>query len=184
MWSHPASASAGADYKRADGTVTFAAGSVNNATQTIPIQIMADALDEADETFAVNLSTVMGGSMSGTASEVFTITDDDAAPTMSIGDASVTEGHSGSVDLVLTVSLSAPSGRTVTVQSSISAGTATASGDFTITSGTLSFDPGSVRDDRPRASDWRSLGRGQTRTSSYSWRPRRTRRSPMPRHAA
>ena len=54
----------------------------------------------------------------------------------------VTEGNSGTVDATFTVSLSAPSGRTVTVDFATANGTATAPADYAAASGTLSFATG------------------------------------------
>jgi hypothetical protein len=64
------------------------------------------------------------------------------SPSLSISDVTVTEGNSGTVNAVFTVSLSAASDRTVTVTYSTAADTATAGSDYTATSGTLTFDPG------------------------------------------
>lgn len=63
-------------------------------------------------------------------------------PTVSINDASVTEGNTGTVNATFTVTLSAASGQPVTVQYSTANGTATASSDFQTASGTLTFAPG------------------------------------------
>ncbi len=65
-------------------------------------------------------------------------------PTVSIGDATVTEGNTGSVNAVFTVSLSGTSSQTVTVQYATANGTATAGSDYTATSGTLTFTPGQL----------------------------------------
>ena len=46
-------ATSGADYTAASGTLNFAAGVT---TQTITVPILEDALDEANETFTVNLA--------------------------------------------------------------------------------------------------------------------------------
>jgi hypothetical protein len=56
-------------------------------------------------------------------------------------DVSITEADTNSVDLVFTVSLSAPSGKTVTVNYGTASGTATALDDFQATSGLLTFPP-------------------------------------------
>ena len=61
---------------------------------------------------------------------------------LSVGDASVAEGNSGTTPLVFTVSLSAASGQQVTVGYATSDGTATAGSDYQATSGTLTFAPG------------------------------------------
>ena len=51
----------------------------------------------------------------GVATGTATIVDDDPVPTLNVGDVTVTEGDSGSVNATFTVAVSAPSGRTVTV---------------------------------------------------------------------
>ena len=51
------------DFTASASTVVFAAGSPNGATPTISIPIANDTLDEDDETFTVNLSTVTGGTL-------------------------------------------------------------------------------------------------------------------------
>ena len=53
-----------------------------------------------------------------------TITDDDPPPTLTISDVTVTEGDTGTVAATFTVSLSPPSGRTVTVDYTTANGTA------------------------------------------------------------
>ena len=63
-------------------------------------------------------------------------------PTISISDARVSEGDSGTTQLGFTVILSEASTDTVTVVYTTSNGTATAGQDYTATSGTLTFDPG------------------------------------------
>ncbi len=62
--------------------------------------------------------------------------------TISIGDATVTEGNSGTVNLTFTVTLSGASGNTVTVNFATSNGTATAGSDYTQNNGTITFAPG------------------------------------------
>jgi hypothetical protein len=62
----------------------------------------------------------------------------------SINDVSVTEGNSGTTLATFTVSLSSGSPQTVTVQYSTADGTATAPGDYTTKTGTLTFSPGVV----------------------------------------
>jgi hypothetical protein len=65
------------------------------------------------------------------------------APSLSINSVSVTEGTSGTTNAVFTVSLSAASTQTITVQYATADGSATvADNDYVATSGTLTFAPG------------------------------------------
>src|SRR5262249_55230686 len=98
---------AGSDYVAASGTLTFNPG---ETTKPITVQVNGDTTDEPDETYFVNLSS----STAGTAQALGTIVNDDPHPGMTIADASVTEGNSGTKTLNFTVSLLAASGRTVT----------------------------------------------------------------------
>jgi hypothetical protein len=133
-------ARAGSDYSAASGTLTFAPGVL---TRTVSVAVTGDALFEADETFALGLSSPSGASIAD-ASGAGTIVNDDAQPSLAISDVTVNEGNSGTVNAVLTVSLSAPSGLPVNVAYATAAGTATAGADFTPTSGTLAFAPGTT----------------------------------------
>jgi hypothetical protein len=63
-------------------------------------------------------------------------------PQLTVSDVSVAEGNSGTTSATFTVSLSAASASTVTVNYGTVSGTATAGTDFTPTSGTLTFAPG------------------------------------------
>ncbi len=74
---------------------------------------------------------------------IATINDDDSQPAVSIGDANVAEGDSGNTAMTFNVSLSNPSGSTVTVNYSTSVdGTATTGADYEATNGTVTFAPG------------------------------------------
>src|SRR5262249_51535079 len=71
-----------------------------------------------------------------------TIVDDDPTPTLSISDASVTEGDSGSVIASFTVTLSGNTNQVVTVAFATANGNASAGADYTARGGTLTFQPG------------------------------------------
>src|SRR5207244_1388612 len=73
---------------------------------------------------------------------VVTITDDDAVPTISINDKTVTEGNSGTTNITFNVTLSNPTQSIVTVDYATAPDTATAGVDYVSTSGTLTFAPG------------------------------------------
>ena len=130
-------ATAAADYSATTGTLTFAP---NVTTQTISIPILADAIDEENETFTVTLSSPTNATVSASAgTATMTITDDDVAPTISINDVSTADEAAGSTNLVAT--LSTASARTITVDYATSDGTATASSDYTAGTGTITFAP-------------------------------------------
>ena len=61
-----------------------------------------------------------------------------------INDVSLTEGNAGTTNADFTVTLSAPSGRNVTVNYATANATATQPADYTTTSGTLTFTPGQM----------------------------------------
>jgi hypothetical protein len=128
----------GADFTGTDGTLTFTAGQV---LKEVVATVKEDALDEVDETFFVNLSNPSNAPIGG-GQGVGTITDNDATPTLTIANAAVQEGDSGTTSLGFDLTLSAPSGRTVTVQYGTTDGSATAPADYTGVSGTVSFAPG------------------------------------------
>ena len=136
-------AAPGLDFGVQDGTKVFAAGTATNATRTVTIPIVQDTLNEANETFALNISSVIGGTVGTPSRTDLTITDDDATPTLSIADVSLYEGNSGTTNGNVTVTLSAVSGQTVTVQYASSNGTAVAGSDYTAVSGTLTIPAGS-----------------------------------------
>jgi hypothetical protein len=65
-----------------------------------------------------------------------------AKPAISVGDATVAEGNSGTTTLPVPVMLSAASTSTITVDYATSNGTATAGSDYTAANGTLTFRAG------------------------------------------
>ncbi len=70
-----------------------------------------------------------------------------ALPTVSIGDVTQAEGNSGDTNFVFTVSLSQASDQAITVVYNTTDGTATSTGtgaDYTPTSGTINFEPGTT----------------------------------------
>jgi DNA-binding beta-propeller fold protein YncE len=127
------------DYAAASGTVTFAPGDMS---KTVTVLVNGDTLSEADETFTLGLSNATNASIVR-AQAVGTIVNDDPPPSLAIGDTSVLEGRPGSHNVAtFRVTLSAPSGQTVTVAYATADGTASSSSDYSATSGTLTFSPG------------------------------------------
>jgi hypothetical protein len=135
-----ATASAGADYVSASGVLTFSPGVTS---QDITVAVNSDIRDEADETFNVNLSGAVAAAIADSRG-VGTIVDDDATPTVSINDVSVTEGNSGTKNVTFTLTLSGASGRSITVTYATADGTALAGSDYTAKTGTVTFSAGVV----------------------------------------
>ncbi|MFO0800037.1 MAG: Calx-beta domain-containing protein [Gemmataceae bacterium] len=131
-------AAAGADYTAASGTLTFAPG---ETSKTVSVALLNDTRDEPDETFVLNLGTPTNAIIT-VGQGVATITDDDPTPSLSISGVTQAEGDSGATAFVFTVTLSAASGRVVSVNYATADGTATAGGDYSAASGTLTFAPG------------------------------------------
>ncbi len=127
----------GNDYGNKSGTLTFNPG---QTTKTVNVSVKGDTKDEPDESFLFQLSSPAGAAILKHGRG--TILDDDATPTLSIGNATVTEGNSGTRTASFQVTLSAASGQTVTVNYATADATATAPEDYTATSGTLTFNPG------------------------------------------
>jgi hypothetical protein len=129
-----------ADFTPVSGTLSFDPG---DTTGTITVPVLGDSLDEAVETFFVDLSNPANAGVAsgrGTAS----IVDDDPHPLVSIGNVAVMEGNTGTGNAVLLVSLSASSGQTAHVTYATQDGTATAPSDYTPANGVLTFAPGVV----------------------------------------
>jgi hypothetical protein len=136
------SATAGADYTAASGTLTWADG--DTTPQVITIAITDDLLDEADETVNLTLSNPSLGVALGfqPATALLTIRDNDPPPALSVSDVTVTEGNNGTVNAIFTVSLSAVSGQDVTFDYATANGTATAGQDYAAASGMLTIPAG------------------------------------------
>ncbi|HSI00225.1 MAG TPA: Calx-beta domain-containing protein, partial [Reyranella sp.] len=135
-------ATAGSDYAAKTGTLTFAAG---ETSKVIKITVTGDTAVEANETLTVTLSGASGASLARAAA-IGSIVNDDVAPpvlpTLSIADASIGEGNTGTVELSFTVTLSQAATGPVTVQYATGNGTASAGSDYTAKTGTLTFAAG------------------------------------------
>jgi photosystem II stability/assembly factor-like uncharacterized protein len=128
---------AGVDYSAASGTLTFVPGVTS---RNVGVALLQDALDEADETLLLRLSGAVNALITDGDGQA-TALDDDPEPGLTLGDASVTEGNSVRT-VELTATLSAPSGREVSVRYATADGTAKAGTDYLPASGTLVFSPG------------------------------------------
>ena len=132
-------ATAGSDFTGTIGTVTFVAG---DTSESVNVTILNDTADELDETFVVNLTDPANATIADAQAQG-TIQDNDPEPSISINDVTLSEG-AGTANF--TVSLSAASGKTVTVNYATANGTATAGSDYTAKSGTVTFVAGDTRE--------------------------------------
>jgi hypothetical protein len=129
----PGSATSPGDFTASSGTVSLTR---TTASRIVSVPVVGDVTDEPNETFVVNLSTLVGSpGKIGDAQGVATVTDDDQPPALAVGDVSLTEGDLGTTAATFTIALSAASGYPVTFSWTTVAGSATAGTDFVSASG-------------------------------------------------
>jgi len=130
---------AGSDYVAASGASSFAPGEVE---KPVVVLVNGDTVDEAQETFFLDISNVQNATVSSSRGNGF-INDDDG-PTISINDVSVTEGNAGTKTATFTLSLSGSSVEAIAVRAITAPGTATASSDYNAINSVVIFQPGTV----------------------------------------
>ena len=126
------------DYQTRVGVLTFAPGVT---AQTITVPVNGDLLDEFDEQFEVRLVYPLNATIN-VGRGLGTITDNDPPPTISISDVTVTEGDTGITSAVFTVSLSAASGKPISISVATAADSAHSGVDFQTLAQTLNFAAG------------------------------------------
>ena len=132
-------ATATTDYTTTNQTLTFTPGDLS---RTFTVPIVADSVDEPDETFFVRLTSPTGATL-GRPEAVGTIRNDDTRIT--VDDATVVEGNSGTTDMIFTLRLNQPAARATSVDFATADDTAVSSGDapdYIATSGTVTFEVG------------------------------------------
>lgn len=120
-------------------TVTIPAGS---SSLVANVAIVNDTLFEGNETILLGLGASANYTVGGGAAHTMTIVDNDAAPVLTINDATLTEGDAGSTNMVFTVTLTGATGLASSVNFTTAPGSALAGTDYTTTSGTLNFGAG------------------------------------------
>ncbi len=131
------------DYTSVTGVVTFAP---DETDKTVSVAVNGDVVDEPDEYVWVSwhspTNAVIGG-FYGLGYGI--IRDDDPPPTVLPGVATRVEGNAGTTEINVPVSLSAASGKTVTVEWTTllhpGSGFADAVTDYTPANGVVTFDP-------------------------------------------
>jgi len=129
---------AGQQYVAHQGTLVFPPGV---GSLTIPVRVVDDLIDEGDtpQTFALQLSNPRGADLTRSRA-TGTIVEHDRS--VSIEDATVSRGDTGTVDTAFTVRLSSPAAVPVTVDYATADGTAQASTDYRPLTGTLTIPAG------------------------------------------
>jgi hypothetical protein len=102
-------AGAGSDYIATSGTVIFAPGETTN---TVTVLGIGDVRNEASEVFYLNLSAATNATIADSQGRI-TIEDSDPIPTLTVSDATIVEGASGTRQISFTLTLSEISGRTL-----------------------------------------------------------------------
>lgn len=132
-------ATAGSDYVATTGASSFAPGEVE---KPVVVLVNGDTVDEAQETFFLDISNVQNATVSSNRGTGFIVDDD--GPTISINDVSITEGNTGTKTATFTLSLSGPSVEAIAVRAITAPGTATASTDYNPINTVVTFQPGTV----------------------------------------
>lgn len=132
-------ATAGSDFALAAGSLFF---DVGETTKSIAVEISGDPDYEPDESIVIALTNPTVGTLGSPAIHVLTILNDDPQPpTFSFASSSGSATEASGTALIA-VTLSPASSAATSVAYAVTGGTATAGVDYTLASGTLSFDPG------------------------------------------
>ena len=151
-WTYPGTATRGADYLDRYGTLTFAVGEVE---KTVRVPIVDDSVEDNGETVHFVLNAPEGGAAIADGKAVGIIRNSESSsiienpsvsqptPALSVADGSVVEGPNAKLRFEIT--LDRASSETVTVEASVSDGTATAGSDYRAKTLTKTFAPGETR---------------------------------------
>lgn len=129
-----------ADYTAVSETLTFAPG---ETSQTVTVSIVDDLVEEGSETLTAMLSNPVNAALGTPDVATLTILDNDAPPQVSFASATYTEAE-GSGTAVIPVTLLGVTTNSVMVDVATADGTAVSGDDYTMTSVTLTFPPGTM----------------------------------------
>jgi Calx-beta domain/IPT/TIG domain len=115
---------------------------VPSGTGTVDVRVQSGVSGPANSQNVEN--TIFGYGISAVSSSDKFTYQQSTSPSVSINSVSLVEGNSGSKNATFTVTLSAANSQTVSVPFSTANGTATAGTDYTATTGTVTFAPGTV----------------------------------------
>jgi len=144
----PGTATDTIDYPTTTGTLDFAPG---QTSKTIEVRVRHDTLDEADESFVLELFDPRNASFAGDQKVLrdvsFVLDDDGLGPNRGLHVSSpiVVEGDAGKTRVDFEITLSRPATETLIFSYETLNGTALAGSDYTAKSGTVSFAPGQTK---------------------------------------
>jgi hypothetical protein len=133
-------AQAPADYTSTSGVADFLA---EETSTSFTVPLVADASDEPNRTVNLALSPPVNATLGSPVTAVLTILDDDDPPKVQFSETGPTVNESAGM-ATITVTLSAPSAYSVTVEHSTGDGTAIAGSDYLAANDLVSFNPGDV----------------------------------------
>jgi hypothetical protein len=135
-------ATSGSDYSLGSSTISIASGNTSGSISFASIQ---DTLDENNETAIVSIASISGAGSYSHASQpwTFTITDDDAAPTVTLSASATTISENAGTAYFL-ATLSAASGRSASFTVNVGTGTATSGVDFTASTASFFWPAGTT----------------------------------------
>jgi hypothetical protein len=132
---------AGSDYNLNGGTVTFKPG---EKVKSIEVPIQDDEINEENETIEIALSSPVNAVLVPQVFHTYTITDDDPEPAVAFSSKERSASEKDG-DVTITVELSGPSGKDVTIPFSVS-GTADNYVDYRVASNSITIGAGSLRE--------------------------------------
>ncbi|MCI0744751.1 MAG: hypothetical protein L0Y58_05020 [Verrucomicrobia subdivision 3 bacterium] len=135
-----ATAFGGVDYVATNGTLTIPSGVTNALIHVLPID---DDLDEPTRVFHLSLTNAVNAVIINPPA-VGAILDDDPPPVISISDAVVVEGDTGTTNAIFELTMSKVAIENATLVYSISNGTADSTNDFVSAGGTRVFPAGTT----------------------------------------
>jgi biotin carboxyl carrier protein len=137
-WTTVAGTAGTSDYVNASGSLVIPAGA---AGSTIAVEVRADKVNEPDETFSVQMTSVVGATQADGSGLVTIRT---GASGLSVGDVAVTEPDAGLLGIAVPVTLNGPPNKAVTFGWQVRSGTGQIGSDAPAASGTGTIAKGAM----------------------------------------
>ena len=133
-------ATAGSDFDSSTAPATIPAAGL---TGSLVVPVNGDRTFEPDETFTVNINSLVNAFVSSGQAQG-TIANDDPVPAITINDTAVIEGNSGFRSIVFNISLSNPSFQAISFTATTADRTAAAGSDYVAKSAVVNIGPNQV----------------------------------------